>query len=163
MDINILDTDLVLVVVMLVFGSWKCLVFSSFDISSRCFIWRCFLALLVCVCSLDVAVLLKICGVIFPLIDLKKKAVFLFEAFPGIMYYVQSFIVIFFLSLFVRFAIDPDSLEFGSQELRFLNHDFLTGVGEIICVNSLLSYICTRCWFQSFYGPSQVGWRRVVF
>jgi hypothetical protein len=102
-------------------------------------------------------VLLKICGVIFPLIDLKKKAISLFEAIPGIMYYVQSFIVIFFLSLFVRFAIDPDSLEFGSQELRFLNHDFLTGVGEIICVNSLLSYIYTRCWFQSFYGPSQVG------
>jgi len=71
---------------------------------------------------------LKRCGVIFPLIDLKKKAVVLFEAFPVIMYYVQSFIVIFFLSLFVRFTIDPDSLEFGSQELRFLNHDFLPGV-----------------------------------
>lgn len=105
---------------------------------------------LVCVCSLDVAVLLKMCGIIFPLIDLKKAAV-LFEAFPGIMYYVQSFIVIFSLYLFVRFTIDPDSLEFGSQELRFLNHDFLTGVGEIICVNSLLSYICTRCWFHSHF------------
>lgn len=102
-------------------------------------------------CSLEVAVLLKICGIIFPLIDLKKKAVFLFEAFPGIMYYVQSFIVIFSLSLIVRFTIDPDSLEFGSQELRFLNHDFLTGVREIICVNSLLSYIFPRCWFHNHF------------
>lgn len=39
----------------------------------------------------------------------------------------------------------------ASQELRFLNHDFLAGVREIICVNSLLSYKCTRCWFHNHF------------
>ncbi|KAJ6919422.1 hypothetical protein NC651_013396 [Populus alba x Populus x berolinensis] len=53
--------------------------------------------------DLNVAVLLKICGIIFPLIDLKRKAVVLFEAFSGIMYHVQSFYmsVIVFLSFHV--------------------------------------------------------------
>ncbi|KAJ6997179.1 hypothetical protein NC653_013680 [Populus alba x Populus x berolinensis] len=44
----------------------------------------------------------------------------------------------------------------ASQELRFLNHDFLAGVREIICVNSLLSYKCTRCWFHNHFMYSRI-------